>query len=167
MTDRAEPREKVNERVTHGRHCPCSACKREDWTRPELGPCGMHGEGCPAVYAPLPSAAGSSVPDTSGQPETVEGGHVNVPRGDDAARVIGGWDGTPTGRCDHTGCANPVVVHFELSTADEWAAECDLCEQHLPQIAEQARTFAVAVGAIAPSSESDRNVLAAVSEHLT
>lgn len=67
MTDRAEPREEVNERVTHGRHCPCSACKREDWTRPELGPCGMHGEGCPAVYAPLPSAAGSSVPDTSGR----------------------------------------------------------------------------------------------------
>jgi hypothetical protein len=40
-------------RITHGRHCTCSACAREDWTRPDLGPCGMHGEGCPPVYAPL------------------------------------------------------------------------------------------------------------------
>jgi hypothetical protein len=37
--------------VTHGRHCPCSACAREDWTR-ITGPCGMHGADCPAVYAP-------------------------------------------------------------------------------------------------------------------
>jgi hypothetical protein len=40
------------QRVTHGRHCPCSACAREDWTR-ITGPCGMHGAECPAVYAPL------------------------------------------------------------------------------------------------------------------
>lgn len=39
------------ERVTHGRHCPCSACAREDWTR-ITAPCGMHGPDCPAVYAP-------------------------------------------------------------------------------------------------------------------
>jgi hypothetical protein len=39
-------------RVTHGRHCLCSACKQEDWTR-ITSPCGMHGEGCPAVYAPI------------------------------------------------------------------------------------------------------------------
>jgi hypothetical protein len=38
--------------VTHGRHCPCSACEREDWTR-ITAPCGMHGASCPAVYAPL------------------------------------------------------------------------------------------------------------------
>jgi hypothetical protein len=37
-------------RVTHGRHCPCSACAQEDWTNPRLAPCGMHGPECPAVY---------------------------------------------------------------------------------------------------------------------
>jgi hypothetical protein len=38
--------------VTHGRHCTCSACAREDWTR-ITSPCGMHGPDCPAVYAPI------------------------------------------------------------------------------------------------------------------
>jgi hypothetical protein len=42
-------------RVTHGRHCSCSACAAEDWTNPRFV-CGMHGEACPAVYAPLGSA---------------------------------------------------------------------------------------------------------------
>ena len=40
--------------ITHGRHCPCSACKREDWTR-ITAPCGMHGPACPSRYAPIPS----------------------------------------------------------------------------------------------------------------
>jgi hypothetical protein len=39
-------------RVTHGRHCTCSACAREDWAR-ITGPCGMHGSDCPPVYAPI------------------------------------------------------------------------------------------------------------------
>jgi hypothetical protein len=39
--------------ITHGRHCSCSACAREDWTQPHLAPCGMHGPTCPPVYAPL------------------------------------------------------------------------------------------------------------------
>jgi hypothetical protein len=39
--------------LTHGRHCPCSSCRREDWTQPHLGPCGMHGTGCPPIYAPI------------------------------------------------------------------------------------------------------------------
>ena len=39
--------------VTHGRHCPCSACRREDWTR-ITAPCGMHGPTCPSEYAPIP-----------------------------------------------------------------------------------------------------------------
>lgn len=38
---------------THGRHCSCSACEREDWTK-ITGPCGMHGPGCPNVYDPWP-----------------------------------------------------------------------------------------------------------------
>jgi len=42
----------MSEQVTHGRHCECSACAREDWTR-ITGPCGMHGASCPAVYAPI------------------------------------------------------------------------------------------------------------------
>jgi hypothetical protein len=41
------------ERVTHGRHCPCSACAQEDWTNPKLAHCGMHGPSCPPVYAPI------------------------------------------------------------------------------------------------------------------
>jgi hypothetical protein len=40
------------QRITHGRHCTCSACGREDWTNPDLAPCGMHGAGCPALYDP-------------------------------------------------------------------------------------------------------------------
>ena len=43
-------------RITHGRHCTCSACKQEDWARPELAPCGMHGPTCPPEYAPLGGA---------------------------------------------------------------------------------------------------------------
>jgi hypothetical protein len=38
--------------VTHGRHCPCSACAQQDWGDPMLGPCGEHGPGCARVYAP-------------------------------------------------------------------------------------------------------------------
>lgn len=48
-----------NERVTHGRHCTCSACAREDWTR-ITGPCGMHGADCPAEYAPIAAAGGAA-----------------------------------------------------------------------------------------------------------
>ena len=40
-------------RLTCGRHCTCSACAQTDWTRPDLAPCGMHGEGCPAAYQPI------------------------------------------------------------------------------------------------------------------
>jgi hypothetical protein len=39
--------------ITHGRHCTCSACARQDWTEPQLACCGMHGPSCPPVYAPL------------------------------------------------------------------------------------------------------------------
>jgi hypothetical protein len=34
-------------KVTHGRHCVCSACKAQDWTEPQLASCGMHGNDCP------------------------------------------------------------------------------------------------------------------------
>lgn len=40
------------ERITHGRHCVCSACAREDWASGQFI-CGMHGRDCPHVYAPL------------------------------------------------------------------------------------------------------------------
>ena len=43
----------LHPRITHGRHCTCSACAREDWTNPDLAPCGMHGEDCLALYQPL------------------------------------------------------------------------------------------------------------------
>jgi hypothetical protein len=49
----ADSRPSDGPRVTHGRHCPCSACAREDWSNPALAHCGMHGPACPGVYAPL------------------------------------------------------------------------------------------------------------------
>jgi hypothetical protein len=58
------PSERVDtepsERVTHGRHCICSACAAQDWAEPGLAPCGMHGPSCPPLYAPL-GAAGDVV----------------------------------------------------------------------------------------------------------
>jgi hypothetical protein len=40
------------EKITHGRHCTCSACAREDWTQEWIAPCGMHGSTCPREYQP-------------------------------------------------------------------------------------------------------------------
>jgi hypothetical protein len=40
------------QRISHGRHCTCGACAAEDWTDPDLAPCGMHGSACPALYQP-------------------------------------------------------------------------------------------------------------------
>jgi hypothetical protein len=45
----------VGKKITHGRHCTCTACAQEDWTNPKFV-CGMHGSGCPSVYAPLGDA---------------------------------------------------------------------------------------------------------------
>lgn len=42
----------ARKRVTHGRHCTCSACAQEDWPR-ITGPCGLHGPDCPAAYQPI------------------------------------------------------------------------------------------------------------------
>lgn len=47
--------------VTHGRHCKCTACARQDWGEPGLACCGMHGPGCPPRYEPL-GYAGQVVP---------------------------------------------------------------------------------------------------------
>lgn len=66
---RREERERLTgKRITHGRHCICSACAREDWTNPRFAPCGMHGPGCPQRYQPL-GAAGDPVPAEQGEPE--------------------------------------------------------------------------------------------------
>lgn len=46
-------REPLQKRITHGRHCTCTACRATDWTNPDLAGCGMHGDSCPRVYAPL------------------------------------------------------------------------------------------------------------------
>lgn len=54
------------ERITHGRHCTCSPCARENWGDPSLSHCGMHGPSCPGVYAPL-GPAGSPVPASAQQ----------------------------------------------------------------------------------------------------
>lgn len=52
MGQSARSSESPFQRVTHGRHCKCAACAREDWTNPDLACCGMHGEDCPALYQP-------------------------------------------------------------------------------------------------------------------
>lgn len=62
-----EPVYPPHERVTHGRHCTCSACARENWANAELSCCGMHGPSCPQVYAPL-GPAGSLVPVAAQEP---------------------------------------------------------------------------------------------------
>lgn len=40
-------------RAKHGRHCSCTPCSQEDWTRVSA-PCGIHGPSCPPVYDPRP-----------------------------------------------------------------------------------------------------------------
>ena len=64
-------------RITHGRHCTCSSCAREDWTNPKFA-CGMHGRDCPSVYAPLGkpgSYVAAALSDTpEGEPGTCECG---------------------------------------------------------------------------------------------
>lgn len=62
----------THQRVTHGRHCTCSACAREDWTRAGFAPCGMHGLRCPNEYAPL-GPAGSLVPRTTHHSHSEDG----------------------------------------------------------------------------------------------
>jgi hypothetical protein len=53
-------------RITHGRHCTCSACARQDWSEPQLAACGMHGPSCRPVYAPLGPAGSRAEPDVEG-----------------------------------------------------------------------------------------------------
>ncbi len=60
------------ETITHGRHCTCSACAREDWTDLRFV-CGMHGHECPHSYQPL-GAAGEAV--TTNPNQAVEGSAV-------------------------------------------------------------------------------------------
>jgi len=77
------------------------------------------------------------------------------------------WDGRRAVNCDHIGCANPIVLHVELSTpGSEYAAEADLCEAHLSALEEQGRAFLVALGVIAPLTITERNVQTAAQEHL-
>lgn len=82
---------------------------------------------------------------------------------DNTARILP-WDGRPTEKCDHIGCSSAPVIHFELSANKQWAAECDLCGEHLHEIAEQAEAFVAAVGVIEPT-ELGLNLRAALEEH--
>lgn len=84
----------------------------------------------------------------------------------DQARMAA-WDGTPAVMCDHIDCPNPLVLHVELSTpGNDYAAEADLCEDHLGSLIEQARAFLVALNVIPPTSALERNVQAVTGEHL-
>jgi len=73
----AEQGARPSQRVTHGRHCICSACAAQDWAEPGLASCGMHGPSCPAVYAPL-GAAGDTVSAPSGEQEPAEADPVRA-----------------------------------------------------------------------------------------
>lgn len=54
--DRAAAAPVAYERITHGRHCACTACARQDWADPRLVACGMHGPDCPPRYQPFGGA---------------------------------------------------------------------------------------------------------------
>lgn len=54
----ATPTVPAGPHVRHGRHCPCSACAREDWTNPDLAPCDYHGIACAYSPAAPPVPAG-------------------------------------------------------------------------------------------------------------
>lgn len=51
----------VGVRLTHGRHCPCSACAHQDWSEPQLAPCGMHGHSCARIYQPINKPLGTLI----------------------------------------------------------------------------------------------------------
>lgn len=59
----------TSERITHGRHCICSACAAQDWAEPGLAPCGMHGPSCPPVYVPLGAAGDVQRPSATSEGE--------------------------------------------------------------------------------------------------
>ncbi len=77
------------------------------------------------------------------------------------------WDGRATGKCDYIGCPNRPILHIEFTApGSEYGAEADLCETHIPESAEQARAFVIALGLAAPSSESEQNLAAVMAEHI-
>lgn len=64
----------VGEKISHGRHCVCSACAAQDWSDPRLSCCGMHGSSCPPMYAPLGGARRRAGLDLTGIDWTIIGG---------------------------------------------------------------------------------------------
>jgi hypothetical protein len=52
------------------------------------------------------------------------------------------------------------------SPGSEYAAELDLCEEHLNALVEQGRAFLVATGIIAPGTDLERNISSVMGEHL-
>lgn len=84
----------------------------------------------------------------------------------DRARM-GAWDGTAAMACDYIACPKPLVLHVELSTpGSDYAAEADLCEEHLGSILDQARAFLVALNVVAPTNVLEGNIKAVTGEHL-
>ncbi len=87
--------------------------------------------------------------------------------GDAAMARVSTWDGQRATKCDQIGCPNPPVIHAELTApGTDYGAEADLCADHLDALAEQGRVFLVALGLAQPASELERNVAAAMGEHL-
>lgn len=97
-------------RLTHGRHCKCFSCFQQDWSEPQLAPCGMHGASCPGVYDPYDAPIGSYV-DANGKPRTFNE-TMQTERGIEPIWPTEYWwcstCGEPTGDdpCQH--CGNPI-----------------------------------------------------------
>jgi hypothetical protein len=113
------------ERVTHGRHCPCSACAREDWSR-ITAPCGMHGADCPREYAPTAAEGRSPNPVES----SVAGVGVARPAepppdlvsADKSARVV--HNGVPDDFWRKMPCGHPPDPLAALTADGHWICHC-------------------------------------------
>ena len=120
------------ERVTHGRHCRCTPCKRTDWTDPTLAHCGMHGPSCPPVYSPIDPPAPTPAVERCGWC----GG---------SGRIVSGSQKCPT--CGGTGKHTPPAP--EPSAAlDAMVKSAMLNRLHEPGDAYRARLDAIVAAAV-------------------
>lgn len=120
-------REYVPLRITHGRHCTCSACARQDWSEPQLAPCGMHGEGCPALYQPLGPAGVRVDPATARVARATAREEAGVPDGLVSALNILEYG------CDEGDYDEEVQAVTDLLNAARWVV--DAHDQHRGEVA--------------------------------
>ncbi|MFI0434093.1 MAG: hypothetical protein ACH36H_13245 [Candidatus Nanopelagicales bacterium] len=113
------PAPEAEPRLTHGRHCRCTPCAREDWTRPDLAHCGMHGPSCPAVYAPFAAPCEHDWHYYDGnETEGTESICSKCRTVRDDAQPIAP-DAEPE-RCAFRGCGMPMIdVRHDFATPDD------------------------------------------------